>query len=172
MLLPTGRTFDVIEAPAYLGQRATDRMKPFAGGTGDDDGSCPGRSPSPPPAGGCSWSAPAIRSAPSWSTVSTWSATASAPWIPAPPTKLPEGTVRWAVAPEHAHWRLPNSYAVQNLLVDASEHPETGRGSVDARTAAPAPSGPLIPAGLTADPRRATADPRRATADRRRATRS
>jgi hypothetical protein len=40
-------------------------------------------------------------------------------WIPAPPTRLPEGTVRWAVAPEQARWQLPDSYLVQNALVEA-----------------------------------------------------
>ena len=40
-------------------------------------------------------------------------------WIPAPPSRLPEGPVRWAVAPEQARWRLPDSYAVQSMLVDA-----------------------------------------------------
>jgi hypothetical protein len=38
-------------------------------------------------------------------------------WVPAPPTRLPEGPVRWAVAPEQARWQLPDSYLVQNTLV-------------------------------------------------------
>ncbi|MFD0788406.1 DNA primase, partial [Micromonospora azadirachtae] len=40
-------------------------------------------------------------------------------WVPAPPTRLPEGAVRWAVAPEQARWQLPDSYLVQNILIDA-----------------------------------------------------
>ncbi|GAB3861177.1 hypothetical protein GCM10029963_65250 [Micromonospora andamanensis] len=40
-------------------------------------------------------------------------------WVPAPPTRLPEGQVRWAVAPEQARWQLPDSYLVQNTLVEA-----------------------------------------------------
>jgi hypothetical protein len=40
-------------------------------------------------------------------------------WVPAPPTRLPEGRVRWAVTPDETHWQLPDSYAVQALLVDA-----------------------------------------------------
>jgi hypothetical protein len=39
--------------------------------------------------------------------------------LPAPPTRLPEGRVRWIVPPEEVAWRLPDSYALQRMLVDA-----------------------------------------------------
>jgi hypothetical protein len=40
-------------------------------------------------------------------------------WIPAPPTRLLEGPVRWVISPEETDWRLPDPYPVQGLLVDA-----------------------------------------------------
>lgn len=40
-------------------------------------------------------------------------------WIPAAPSRLLEGPVRWAVPPERTQWRLPDAEVVQSLLVDA-----------------------------------------------------
>ena len=40
-------------------------------------------------------------------------------WIPAPPSRMPEGPVRWAVAPDRTQWGLPEADTVQTLLVDA-----------------------------------------------------
>ena len=84
VLLPTGRTFDVIEVPAYLGRWATESMKPFAGGTGDDDGHLPGPVAVTPAGRWMFLVRPDIRSAPNLNTVSTSSATASAPGSPLP----------------------------------------------------------------------------------------
>jgi Bifunctional DNA primase/polymerase, N-terminal len=39
-------------------------------------------------------------------------------WVPAPPTRLVEGFVRWTVTPAGVDWRLPDGYEVQRLLVD------------------------------------------------------
>jgi hypothetical protein len=39
--------------------------------------------------------------------------------VPAAPSRLPGGIVRWAVSPDQVHWRLPDSAAVQAMLVDA-----------------------------------------------------
>jgi hypothetical protein len=40
-------------------------------------------------------------------------------WIPAAPSRLLEGPVRWAVPPERTQWRLPDAEPVQSLLIDA-----------------------------------------------------
>jgi hypothetical protein len=40
-------------------------------------------------------------------------------WVPAPPTRLIEGPVRWTVSPSEVGWQLPDSGAVQALLADA-----------------------------------------------------
>jgi hypothetical protein len=42
-------------------------------------------------------------------------------WIPAPPTRLANGRVRWEIAPHHCDWLLPDPYAVQLALVRAIE---------------------------------------------------
>jgi hypothetical protein len=47
------------------------------------------------------------------------------------PSRLPEGPVRWVVAPGETHWRLPDSDLVQRLLV----------GALDPRP----PGAPVIP---------------------------
>jgi hypothetical protein len=39
-------------------------------------------------------------------------------WMPAPPTRLPEGAVRWSVSPTESGGRLPDSIAVQRLLAE------------------------------------------------------
>lgn len=39
-------------------------------------------------------------------------------WIPAPPTRLVDGPVRWRVPPAQVRWRLPEGYEVQRLIAD------------------------------------------------------
>jgi hypothetical protein len=40
-------------------------------------------------------------------------------WVPAAPSRMPEGPVRWAVSPDQAGWRIPEPAGVQAILVDA-----------------------------------------------------
>jgi hypothetical protein len=40
-------------------------------------------------------------------------------WIPAAPSRMIEGPVRWTVAPEQSRWELPVAADVQQVLVDA-----------------------------------------------------
>jgi hypothetical protein len=40
-------------------------------------------------------------------------------WVPLPPTDHPGGRMRWETRPEESDWRLPDSYAVQSLLLAA-----------------------------------------------------
>ena len=42
-------------------------------------------------------------------------------WIPAAPSRTPEGPVRWAVATEQTGWHLPESATVQTMMLDALE---------------------------------------------------
>jgi hypothetical protein len=118
LLLITGRAFDVIEVPAYLGRRMLDvvRTRPGAAAAGPTRFHGPvavtpaGRwmflvrpgDPLRPELEHCLY---VLRHGPG-------------SWIPAPPTRLPEGTVRWTVAPAEIGWRLPDSYALQEILVD------------------------------------------------------
>ncbi|GIJ47007.1 DNA primase [Virgisporangium aliadipatigenens] len=43
----------------------------------------------------------------------------SGSWIPAPPTPLPEGRVRWVRTPESCDWRLPGAEEVQRAALAA-----------------------------------------------------
>jgi hypothetical protein len=58
-------------------------------------------------------------------------------WVPAPPTVLPEGPVRWAVAPEETRWQFPDSHVVQGMLIDARN--KSLRHLATARLSRPAP---------------------------------
>jgi hypothetical protein len=40
-------------------------------------------------------------------------------WVAVAPSRLPEGPMRWAIAPGRTGWRLPASDDVQRLLVNA-----------------------------------------------------
>ncbi|WDZ84554.1 bifunctional DNA primase/polymerase [Micromonospora cathayae] len=113
VLLPTGRAFDVLEVPAYLGRQVFEsiRAHPADRARGPIAATPTGRwmflvrpgDPLRPELDHCFH---VVRHG-------------VGSWIPAPPTRLPEGPVRWALAPEQARWRLPDSYLVQNVLVDA-----------------------------------------------------
>lgn len=117
ILLATGRAFDVLEVPAYLGRYALDvarlRYRP--------PGTDPVRGPvAVTPAGRWMFLVrPGDPLRPELDRCLDVVLHGLGSWIPAPPTRLPEGTVRWAVSPEETRWRLPDSYQVQELLVDA-----------------------------------------------------
>ncbi|MDI1459567.1 bifunctional DNA primase/polymerase [Catellatospora sp. KI3] len=111
VLLPTGHTFDVLEVPALLGTAAV----------------CG------PPLG----NARRVRGPVAVTATGRWMflmrpGAALAPeldhrvdvlrhshgsWIPAPPTVLPEGPVRWQVSPAQVNWHLPDAEELQQALV-------------------------------------------------------
>lgn len=52
-------------------------------------------------------------------------------WIPAPPTRLAEGPVRWVVPPTRVRWQLPDGPALQGVLatvLPGTPRPETRPG--------------------------------------------
>jgi hypothetical protein len=114
VLLTTGRAFDVLEVPAYLGAPvAASWGSPWQGG--DVRGPvavsptgrwmflvCPGEPLRPELDGRLD----VVRHG-------------RGSWVPAPPTRFLEGAVRWAVPPEKTDWRLPDPYRVQQALVEA-----------------------------------------------------
>jgi hypothetical protein len=116
VLLPTGQSFDVIEVPALLGSQAV------CGPTsGPYRASATGRLRAPV----------AVTAAGRWMFLVQPGAElvceldhrvdivrhGLGSWIPAPPTVLPDGPVRWQVSPEQVNWRLPNSEDLQRALV-------------------------------------------------------
>lgn len=111
VLLATGYAFDVLELPAPLG----DLVIHSPGWSGTDRGPVattptgrwmflvrPGAQLGPELAGRMDV---------------IWHARGS--WVPAPPTHLTEGRVRWTVSPAEVGWRLPDGQRVQDLLADA-----------------------------------------------------
>ncbi|MFB9236120.1 bifunctional DNA primase/polymerase [Plantactinospora siamensis] len=117
VLLATGRAFDAIEVPAYLGQRVLDATRPYARA----ETAAEGRGPVAVTPGG-RWIflvSPGEPLRPELDQCLYVIRHGFGSWIPAPPTRLAEGVVRWAVAPEETRWRLPDPYSVQEILVDA-----------------------------------------------------
>ncbi|GAA0813218.1 bifunctional DNA primase/polymerase [Spirilliplanes yamanashiensis] len=111
VLLATGTAFDVLDVPAQLGARALGAARLGALAVGPVAVTPVGRwmflvragDPLRPELEDC---LDVVRHG-------------RGSWIPAPPNRAPEGRVRWAVTPEQVRWRLPEPYAVQELLVDA-----------------------------------------------------
>ncbi|MBX6356968.1 MAG: bifunctional DNA primase/polymerase [Micromonosporaceae bacterium] len=114
VLLATGRAFDVVEVPAYLGAPTVaswaSRCWP-AEACGPVAVSPTGRwmflvRPGEPLRPELDGRLDVVRHG-------------HGSWVPAPPTRLLEGPVRWAVPPEKTGWRLPDPYLVQEALVTA-----------------------------------------------------
>lgn len=109
VLLPTGRTFDVIEVPAYLGRAALGlRARP----PGPVAVAASGR-----------WMFFVRRGdglRPELASRVDIVLHGRGSWVPAPPTREPIGRSRWEVSPVVVGWRLPRSYVIQELLIRAS----------------------------------------------------
>lgn len=119
VLLATGRAFDVLEVPAYLGQRLLEVTRSVLGAVGADADEVRGPVAAVP---GGQWLflvRPGEPLRPELDQCRYVVRHGTGSWIPAPPTRLPEGTVRWVVTPEETRWLLPDSYRVQELLLDA-----------------------------------------------------
>jgi hypothetical protein len=110
VLLPTGIVFDVLEVPATAGAAALGatpapaRFGQYGPVAATPDGRWmflvqPGERLVPPLARWRDLVHHAVGS-----------------WIPAPPTRLAEGRVRWVIAPGEVGWRLPESRLVQHCL--------------------------------------------------------
>lgn len=131
VLFPTGIAFDVIETPAELGT-------PVARGC---------REGCLPPASGRPRSSDSVPSCPvSVTPDGRWMffvhpgeelrrelaerldvlLHADCSWVPAPPTRFPEGRVRWQVSPAVVDWRLGDPRKVQRALVRAGEPQRAG----------------------------------------------
>jgi hypothetical protein len=116
VLLPTGRAFDVLDVPTRLGRQVLDLLRLHAAVNpqlhrGPVASTPTGRymflvrvgDPLCPELESC---LDVVRHS-------------EGSWIPAPPTRMIEGRVRWVLSPEEALRRLPDSYPLQELVVDA-----------------------------------------------------
>nr|WP_296075229.1 bifunctional DNA primase/polymerase [uncultured Actinoplanes sp.] len=114
VLLVTGGAFDALEVPAFLGLRVLGTTR-LHRGVVDASG------PVAVTAGG-RWMFLVRPGVPLRSEVDHRLDVirhGEGSWIPAPPSRLLEGRVRWAVTPQECGWRLPDADVVQGLLVDA-----------------------------------------------------
>ena len=103
VLLTTGTDFDVLEVPGTLGRRA------------------PGAGPVAATAAG-RWMflvRPGRPLRPELANRLDVVRHGAGSWIPAPPNRMPEGPIRWVVAPEQVAWRLPDADRVQETLAGA-----------------------------------------------------
>jgi hypothetical protein len=103
VLLATGRSVDVLEVPAALGQLA-------AGGIAGPVAVSPAGS----------WLFP-VRPGqglrPELDGHLDVVLHGRSSWVPVPPTELPDGRMRWEVPPEDCDWRLPDAYVVQAAIL-------------------------------------------------------
>ncbi|MEV4349122.1 DNA primase [Actinoplanes sp. NPDC049596] len=117
--LATGRLFDVLEVPAALGLRVLGTARLHTGVLGVERADA--RGPVAVTAAG-RWMFLVRPGVPLRSELDQRLDVVrhgAGSWVPAAPSRMPEGPVRWAVPPERAQWWLPDAEVVQNLLVDA-----------------------------------------------------
>ncbi len=110
VLLPTGRTFDVIEAPGQLAAPAA-RILAEDGLAGPIAVTSDSR-----------WMffvAVGDRLRPDLYHLRGPIQHAAGSWVPAPPTRYPDGRVRWLAPPGAGDWQVPGSDPVQRALLDA-----------------------------------------------------
>lgn len=150
VLLATGQAFDVLEVPARLGLRAlcTLRMRGAAAAPGQ--GQLRGPVAVTPTGRWMFLVRPGDALRPELADSLDVLQHGHRSWIPAPPTVLPQGAVRWAISPQQVRWHLPHSYAVQQLLLDARETVMPAPRLPRPRTA---PVGPAPAANSPAPPR-------------------
>jgi Bifunctional DNA primase/polymerase, N-terminal len=117
VLLATGWTFDVVEVPASVGLRVLGAIRLHADVHAGSDARGPiAVTPSD------RWMflvRPGTPLRPELACQLDVIRHGRGSWIPAAPSRMPDGPIRWAVSPEQAGWRLPGSDVVQDMLVDA-----------------------------------------------------
>jgi hypothetical protein len=119
VLLATGRAFDVLEVPNTLGGRVLAAARLHAGVLGPGRLQVRGPVAATPLGRWMFLVRPGDPLRPELETSLDVVRHGAGSWIPAPPTRLPQGAVRWVVAPEEVAWSLPDSYAVQRMIVDS-----------------------------------------------------
>jgi hypothetical protein len=125
VLLATGRAFDVLEISAFLG--ASTAMGPPSPATGAHGpkavGTAPVRARGPVARGSTGrwflFVRPGAALRPELAGRTDVVLHGAGSWIPAPPTRAPEGRVRWVVSPAEVDWRLPDAEPVQQRILDA-----------------------------------------------------
>jgi hypothetical protein len=104
VLLPTGHAFDAIEVPALLGIKVRGIAAPIA---------------TMPGARWLFFVRKGLRLRPELAHRPDIVGHGAGSWIPAPPTVLPEGQVRWLISPRQLDWHLPDPDEVQRAMLSA-----------------------------------------------------
>jgi len=137
VLLATGRSFDVLDVPAYLGVRVLGAARGRARWGDSRPTSLRGPVAVTPSGRWLFLVSPGDPLHPELAQCPDIVRHGPGSWIPAPPTVLPEGPVRWAVTPDETRWRLPESWRVQGTLLEFRK--PTAAVTSDARLACPVP---------------------------------
>jgi hypothetical protein len=118
VLLATGRAFDALEVPAHLGRQVLQAARLHAGVIGPGRLQVSGPVAATPTGRWMFLVRPGDPLRPELDNSLDVVRHGIGSWLPAPPSRMPEGRVRWLVAPEEVAWRLPDSYAIQRMIVD------------------------------------------------------
>lgn len=119
VLLATGGAFDVLEVPATLGLRVLEAARLHGGALGPNRTDARGPVAVTPAGRWMFLVRPGESLRTELDNYLDMVLHGPGSWIPAAPTRMPEGPVRWAVSPEQTRWRLPAAAVVQALIVDA-----------------------------------------------------
>jgi hypothetical protein len=120
VLLATGGAFDALEVPAPVGMRVLGAVRLHTGVLGPlFHGEARGPVAVTPEGRWMFLVRPGAALRPELATCLDVLLHGRGSWIPAAPSRTPDGPVRWAVAPEQHEWRLPESEPVQAMLLDA-----------------------------------------------------
>jgi hypothetical protein len=119
VLLATGGTFDVLEVPAAVGLRALGALRLRTDVLGTARGDARGPVAVMPAGPWMFLVRPGTDLRPELGSRVDILRHGRGSWIPAAPTRTPTGPIRWAVPPEQTGWQLPESAAVQSMLVEA-----------------------------------------------------
>jgi hypothetical protein len=123
VLLATGASFDVLEVPAAVGLRVLGAVRLHTGVIGPDlfhPGQGDARGPVAVTPGG-RWMffvRPDGELRAELASCLDILHHGRGSWVPAAPSRTPQGPVRWAVTPEQNNWHLPASATVQTMLLD------------------------------------------------------
>lgn len=121
VLLTTGLAFDVLDVPAHLALHALGAARRYADVQGAGRGQVRGPVAVTPTGRWMFFVRPGDPLRPELADCLDVVRHGPGSWVPAPPSRLAEGRVRWAVAPDETRWQLPDSYAVQAMMVQAME---------------------------------------------------